>query len=135
VSVLVVVQAVPAQLATWLARNPQPFPVVSDPGRTAYQSFGLGRVGWLHFFRPAVLWGYLRLLSRGGRVRKPYPGEDLLQLGGDFLLDHRRRVVFAHPSRSATDRPTMDDVLVAVGSPCGGRGEAETGEKPADGRP
>lgn len=114
VSVLVVVQAGPPQLSWWLARQPQPFPVVSDPDRAGYRALGLGRVGWSHFFRPGVLWGYLRLMLRGKRPRAPVGGEDVLQLGGDFVLDRRRRVVFAHPSRAATDRPTVAEILASV---------------------
>ena len=47
-------------------------------------------------------------------VRVPAAGEDVLQLGGDFVHGRDRRVVFAHPSRAATDRPTVDQILDAV---------------------
>ena len=114
VSVLVIVQAKPEQVAGWLAKRPQPFPVVSDPDRVAYRAFGLGRVGWLHFLRPDVLLRFLWLMLRGWLVRMPVAGEDVLQLGGDFVLGRDRRVVFAHPSRAATDRPTVDQILDAV---------------------
>jgi peroxiredoxin len=114
VSVLVVSQARPAVLATFLRDHPQPVPVVCDPDRAGYRAFGLERTSWLSFFRPSVMGGYLRLIFRGGKVRKPYPGEDVLQLGGDFLLDRAGRVVFAHPSRTATDRPSIDVLLAAT---------------------
>jgi peroxiredoxin len=114
VRVLAISQATPAVLATFLRDHLQPVPVVCDPDRAGYRAFGLERTSWLSFFRPSVLWGYLRLIARGGRVRKPYPGEDVLQLGGDFLLDRSGRVVFAHPSRAATDRPGIDVLLAAT---------------------
>lgn len=114
VSALVVSQAKPAVLATFLRRHPQPVPVVCDPDRAGYRAFGLERTSWLSFFRPSVMWGYLRLIVRGGKVRVPYPDEDVLQLGGDFLLDREGRVVFAHPSRTATDRPGIDTLLAAA---------------------
>jgi peroxiredoxin len=114
VSVLVVCQAERPVLATFLRSHPQPVPVVCDPDRAGYRAFGLERTSWLSFFRPSVVGRYLRLIARGGKVRKPYPGEDVLQLGGDFLLDRSGRVAFACPSRTATDRPGVDAVLAAT---------------------
>jgi hypothetical protein len=121
VRVLVVVQAEPHYVSPWLARRPKPFPVVSDTDRVAYRAFGLGRVGLLHFFRPGVLVGFVRLMLRGWDVRMPTPGEDVFQTGGDFVLDRRLKVVYAHPSRTATDRPTVEAILTALRSerPCG----------------
>lgn len=117
VNVLVISQAKPAVLATFLRNHPQPVPVVGDPDRAAYRAFGLERTSWLSFFRPSVMWGYLRLMFRGGKVRKPYPGEDVLQLGGDFLIDRSGRVVYAYRSRTATDRPGIDALLAAANRP------------------
>lgn len=114
IGVLVVVQAKSDVLRLHLAKHPLPFPVASDPDRAAYRAFGLGCVGWSHFARPGVLLGYLKLMLRGQRPRAPAGGEDVRQLGGDFVLSRDRIVEFAYPSRVATDRPTVDAVLAAV---------------------
>ena len=37
----------------------------------------------------------------------------IFQLGGDFVLDEGGKVIFSHPSKSPTDRPTVGDVLAA----------------------
>jgi hypothetical protein len=113
-SVLVVSQAKPEILALYLARQAWHVTVVGDPDRAAYRAFGLERTGWLAFFRPRVLLGYFRGLLRGYGLKKPYQGEDVRQLGGDFVLDRERRVVFAYPSADPTDRPGVDDLLWAV---------------------
>jgi hypothetical protein len=115
-SVVVVSQAKPEVLALYLSRRSWGVPVVCDPDRTAYRAFGLERTSWLTFFRPKVLWGYLRGMLRGYGVKMPYAGEDVLQLGGDFVLDRLRRVVFAHPSATPTDRPAVSALLGAVRS-------------------
>ena len=127
-SVLVVCQAKPETLALYLSRQKWSVPVVSDPDRTAYRAFGLDRAGWLTFFRPKVLWGYLREMLRGYGLKTPYAGEDVLQLGGDFVLDRTGKVVFAYPSADPTDRPTVAQLLDALRtarpqpeSPAGGR--------------
>jgi AhpC/TSA antioxidant enzyme len=117
-SILVVAQAKPEVLSRYLSRSGWHVPIVSDPERAAYRAFGLERTGWGSFFRPKVLWGYLRGMLRGYCVKKPYKGEDVLQLGGDFILDRLGRVVFAYPSTDPTDRPgiaTIRDSLRLAG--------------------
>lgn len=113
-SVLVVCQAKPEVLSLYLSRQPRGVPVVCDPDRAAYRAFGLQRVSWLSFFRPTVLAGYLAKIFRGHKVRKPYPGEDVLQLGGDFVLNRRRGVVFSFTSADPTARPAVADILRAI---------------------
>jgi peroxiredoxin len=115
-SVLVVSQAKPEQLARYAERYGWRVPLAADPERAAYRAFGLERTSWLTFFRPRVLWGYFRGMLRGYGVKKPYAGEDMLQLGGDFVLDRRRRVVFAYPSADPADRPGVPAVLAALPS-------------------
>jgi peroxiredoxin len=112
--VLVVSFAPPPKVAAYLARKCLPFPVVSDPTLDAYRAFALGRTSWLAIFNPAVLWRFVKIMVRGWLPRKPGKEEDLLQLGGDFVLDHNRRVAYAHPSREPTDRPSNATLLDAV---------------------
>jgi hypothetical protein len=120
-SVLVVTQARPEWLARYAARTNWGVPLTCDPSRRAYAAFGLGRTGWFTFFRPRVLWGYLRGMLRGYRVRAPNAGEDVLQLGGDFVLTKGLRAIYARPSVNPTDRPAVSDVLAALpsGEPIG----------------
>jgi hypothetical protein len=112
--VLAVSFSPPERVAEFLQRTPLPFRLWSDPGGSAYRAFGLGRATWLTFFRLAVLGRYLRLMARGWRVERQAPGDDLLQLGGDFVTDAAGQVVFARPSRVPTDRPTAAELLDAV---------------------
>ena len=116
-SVLVVAQAKPEVLSLYLARRTWRVPVVSDPDRVAYKAFGLERAGRFTFFRPRVLGGYLRGLLRGYGLKKPYAGEDVLQLGGDFVLDNLGRVVFAYPSADPADRPSVAAIREALPPP------------------
>lgn len=113
---LVVAQARPEVLARYLARQAWHVPIVSDPQRAGYAAFGLERTGWLTFFRPKVLARYLRGMIRGIGIKTPYEGEDVLQLGGDFVLDKLRRVVFAYPSADPTDRPSVAALLTVLRS-------------------
>jgi hypothetical protein len=104
----------PGRVAAFLTANPLPFPAFSDPERKAYRTFSLGRTSWATMLHPRVLWGYLKLIWRGTRPEKPEAGEDLFQLGGDFVLDEAGRLVFAYPSKTSTDRPPVAMLLDAV---------------------
>ncbi len=91
-----------------------PLPVVCDSDRAAYRYFGLDRGRWSMFFRRKVLAHYLRLIFTGWRPRPGVAGEDLLQLGGDFVLSAERRLVYAHRSNDPSDRPAVADLVRRV---------------------
>ncbi len=136
--VLAVSFAPPPLVGAYLAETPMPFPVFADASRTSYQTLGLGQTSWGAMLRPAVLAGYLRLMFRGSLPRKPNKEEDIFQLGGDFVLDAQRRVVYAHRSAEPTDRPAVSELLHAVrlaGSAMGGSSAVRGSPDTAPGRP
>jgi peroxiredoxin len=114
VEVLVVTQARPEMLAIFLSEQPLPFPAVADPERIAYRAFGLERTSWAKMLGPGVILRYLRLVLGGWLPKRPRGGEDVLQLGGDFLLDAEGRLVYAYRSMTPTDRPGVEELLEAV---------------------
>jgi hypothetical protein len=77
--------------------------------------------------RPRVLLGYLRLVWRGWRPRRAREGEDVLQLGGDFVLDGQGRLVFAYRSIEPTDRPSVEMLVQALRG--AGQNERSNSEK------
>jgi hypothetical protein len=105
----------PAAKATaFLERHPMPFPVLCDPTREAYRAFELGRTSWLRLLNPLVAGRYSLIVLRGWLPFRPQKGDDLMQLGGDFVLDGERRLVFAYSSANATDRPAVETLVQAV---------------------
>ncbi len=90
----------PMQNIRWLA----------DPSKKIHEALGLGRTHWWVFFKPMVLWGYGKALYRGGFPKISAKGEDLLQLGGDFLWDIKGNLVWAHRSKAPTDRPQLAQI-------------------------
>lgn len=105
--VLAVVYTQPEVLATFAPDEPLSFGVVADPTRAAFVSFGLGRTSWLSILSPASVFRYLKLIYRGWRPHAVNEGEDVLQLGGDFILDADGEIVYAYRSRTSTDRPAV----------------------------
>ena len=109
----------PARLPLYIEAHRWPFPVVSDPDLLAYRAFGLGAAGWLTLFRPGVILKYLGLIARGYR---PEPsGADVHQLGGDFVIDSSRHLLFEHRSTDPADRPSAQALLRALPKPSAGR--------------
>jgi peroxiredoxin len=112
--VLVVGQARPEAIAAFVREQPLPFPLVTDPERVAYRAFGLERTRWTTILRPGVVRRYLGHIVRGVHPRKVRQGEDVLQLGGDFILDGEGHLVYAYRSAEPTDRPRVEALLRVV---------------------
>ncbi len=108
---LVVTMTQPAFLAAFLKETAWPFPFVTDPTLAAYREFGLERARLRSFFRGGVLGGYLRLIARGYIPRRPIQGEDVRQLGGEFILDENRKLIFAFRSDDPTKHPRIDELM------------------------
>ncbi len=88
-------------------------PTFCDPDRAAYRYFGLERGRWFMFLRPASIFRYLKLMFAGWRPSWER-GEDLLQLGGDFVISEDLRLVYAYRSSDPTARPAPADLLQAI---------------------
>jgi AhpC/TSA antioxidant enzyme len=108
--VMVITQSRPAAVAAMS----MPLQTLCDPDRTAYRAFGLDRGKWSMFFRRHVLAHYLKLIFSGWMPLGYETGEDVLQLGGDFLLSADRRLLYAHRSNDPADRPKASDLVEQV---------------------
>jgi peroxiredoxin len=104
----------PERLAAVLRIKPLSFPALSDPGVESYHAFGLGRTTWLDILRPGVLLRFGKMMLHGWMPKQPNKGEDVLQLGGDFILDRQRRIAYVYRSLEPTDRPSGPALLEAV---------------------
>jgi AhpC/TSA antioxidant enzyme len=100
-------------LARYEAGLGLPFAFYGDPERRAYAAFGFGRATrarvWLD---PRVWRRYGSLIARGRRPSAPVQ-DDLLQLGGDVLVDPGGRVEWVYRSAGPEDRPSVDALLAA----------------------
>lgn len=106
--------AQPRVLAGYRRRFVDPLSVLADPDRTVYRAYGLGRGSWWRVWGPRVLGRYARLVRAGGRVERPAPGDDLNQLGGDFVVGPDGMLRLCRPQTGPDDRPTVDELLAAA---------------------
>ena len=105
-------------LPIYIEEQGWPFRIVSDPDRRAYHAFGLTSATWSQMLQPRVFIAVVKMLWRGSkrgfRLRRPTPHVDVLQLGGDFVLDADRRVIYAYRSQGSTDRPPTEALIEAL---------------------
>ncbi len=106
----------PERLRSHLQIHPLPCPVAGDATFKAYHQFELGRTTWLAMLRPVVIFRFVRKILHGWLPEKHPPGEDLLQLGGDFVIDRQGRLAFVYRSAHPMDRPSAGAILEAVRS-------------------
>ncbi|MCC6421231.1 MAG: AhpC/TSA family protein [Gemmataceae bacterium] len=109
----------PVKVRAYVERHPLPFAVVADPDRIAYRAFALERTSWWTFLQPGVIGRYLKWLFRGVKPEAAERGEDVLQLGGDFVIDRAGRLAYAYRSAEPTDRPAPEEVRRAVRAAAG----------------
>jgi hypothetical protein len=86
-----------------------PFPLLSDPERDVYRTYGLYRGRLPHMFTPGTLWAYIKLLAQGRWYH--FRKSDLRQLGGDFVVDATGIVRFEYRSAAPHDRPPVDQLI------------------------
>ncbi len=90
------------------------FPVAADTTRAAYKSYGLTQASFLQIWHPKTLWRYLVLLCKGRKLQRPKKGDDLSQLGADFIVDANGTISYAHYSVRPDDRPNIAEVVNAI---------------------
>ncbi|HEC10714.1 MAG TPA: hypothetical protein ENI86_14290 [Acidimicrobiales bacterium] len=97
-----------------------PFPVLRDPDRTTYRAYSLGRATRRRVWSPAVIRRYVQLFRQGERDLQR-PTEDVLQLGGDFVIAADGTLAYTFRSKGPDDRPAVDELIEAAQSAIGAR--------------
>uniref|UniRef100_A0A672J7B1 Selenoprotein L n=1 Tax=Salarias fasciatus TaxID=181472 RepID=A0A672J7B1_SALFA len=99
----------------WIQDTDCQYEMLLDPSRELYAAFGLGaslkRV--LNFGNMLL---YAEYVADNMQFPRGLPSiqDDMFQLGGDFVLDRDRKVLFAHRCQSPLDRPSVQRILSAL---------------------
>ena len=110
--VVAIGQGSPDKTKAFRAELELPFPLLSDPRRSAYKAYGLTRVDMR---REASIKGISRSIKstlKYGAARSS--DQDMLQLGGAFVVNTDGIICFAHRSSRMSDIPSNEMLLAAV---------------------
>jgi len=104
---IVALSTVDLNLLNRFARELQlPFPLLFDEHGNTYHAYSLGKGLAIHARTPLE---FARLVWREKRLYRPVG--DMLQVGGDFIVDKNGIIRFAHSSEDPTDRPDVQELL------------------------
>lgn len=107
--------ALPKLLAAYERELGLAVSVYGDPDRAVYHAMGFGRASAARVMLDPRVWvSYLSLLARGRRPKRPE--QDVLQLGGDVIVDSSGRIAWMYSSEGPEDRPAVDELLGQVDS-------------------
>ncbi|GAC1514316.1 MAG: hypothetical protein NVS2B16_20820 [Chloroflexota bacterium] len=109
ITVLVISFEPPATLRRFHWFTDLPFATLTDPSRHLYTAFGLQTRPLQRLFDRATVLSYLRGFLHG-RI-PPLRHADVLQLGGDVVLNRAGTAVFVHRSKTPADRPPVYELL------------------------
>jgi len=84
-------------------------PIICDPEKKLYRTYGLGRGSVASIISPAFLFKGLKTLSRGHSLGSPQG--DIMQMPGVFLIGTSGNIRYAHYSKDPSDNPSIDDLL------------------------
>lgn len=101
----------PQLVHTWIEETNCPFPVFVDLSRTMYTSLGLPRA-----IKGVMCKSTMRYYGEKSALGEKLPNmgvaEDTQQLGGNATIDGlTKKFLFIYPSKTATDRPTLQHIL------------------------
>ncbi len=107
----------PRRLGGYCRRHRLPFRCLPDEERAAYRAYGLGRASWLRTLTPRALGPYVTHYLRSGAIgsgRLNVRGQDLRQMGGDFVVAPDGRLALAYASHDPADRPSVTQLLAVI---------------------
>ena len=100
-----------ALVQRWIEESDCPFDVFIDHPRRLYATFGLPRT-LAATMNCSTMRYYGEKMANKTKLPNMEAQEDTIQLGGNFTVDcQSEKLVFYYPSKSPTDRPTVDMIL------------------------
>jgi len=88
------------------------WPLLIDSGRELYHGYDMLRAGFWDVWGPRTWWVYLRELLKGEKLHGS--AGDVMQRGGDVLIDPEGIVRLHHVGTGPADRPTVETILALV---------------------
>lgn len=85
---------------------------LADPSLAAYHAYGLGRNTLRQVYSREILRQYARWRAQGRPIHLPQA--DVLQRGGNFVVNRAGRLTLAHTGRDQSERPSVAQLLESM---------------------
>jgi peroxiredoxin len=89
------------------------WPLLIDANRETYRNYGMLYASFWDVWGPKTWWVYLKEILKGQKLRKTTG--DILQRGGDVLIDPTGIVRLHHIGKGPADRPSAGMILQKIG--------------------
>lgn len=114
-AVVAVTQGTPAETLEFGKRQAPGVVCLSDPERSAYQAYGLGRGSmWQVLLSPEVIKGTANARQHGHIAELPPPGQDVMQMSGTFIIGTDSRIRLPYYYENIADHAPIDLLLNGV---------------------
>jgi peroxiredoxin len=112
----IVTQAAPEEAKIFCEQRAPGVHCLADPGRKAYDAYGLERANLWQTFLSLNVWRANRRLSheRGWNTELPPPGQDAMQMAGTFVIGTDGRIRLPYYYDDIADHPPVDLLLHGV---------------------
>jgi thioredoxin-dependent peroxiredoxin len=112
--VIAIFHSSPGRLQSHFSHRPLPFPIIADPSRRLYRSYGV-EISWIRLLssalKPSFYWDWLRSMRHGF-----FGGVDwqLASMPADFLIGQDGTVLRAHYGRDIGDHMPVEEIEQAL---------------------
>lgn len=112
IQVVAIGMGTPKRTQEFVAEMGVTFPILADPRRSAYDAYRLMKMNWREEMRPSqFLKTTQNMLKYGGGSTA---GQDVLQLGGTFIINSKGMIIYAHTNKAVSDDPNVAALLQAA---------------------
>lgn len=112
IQVVLVGLGTPAEALEFSRQFSVPFPIIADPGKDLYRTYGLKRANFMQLASPAILLKGLKGMREGYLPGRPQG--DVLQMPGTFVIDREGRILHSHFAQNAADHLSVDAIVAAI---------------------
>jgi peroxiredoxin len=85
------------------------WPLIIDENREIYRSYGMLSASFWNIWGPKTWLAYLKEIIKGQKLKKSEA--DIMQRGGDVLIDPNGIVLMHHVGEGPADRPGVEKIL------------------------
>jgi len=85
------------------------WPLIIDENREIYRSYGMLSASFWDIWGPKTWLAYLKEIIKGQKLKKSEA--DIMQRGGDVLIDPNGIVLMHHVGEGPADRPSVEKIL------------------------